>query len=325
MIVRAACCAIALLCASAVAHEVRPAYLRIVATAEGQYDVLWKQPVAGGRLLPLAPAFPDRCTTTATHVDTVTADALIRRLRLDCAGGLRGETIAVDGLARTITDVMLHVQLADGTSLAGVLRPAKAAMVIESSATTETFAYLALGVEHLLFGFDHILFVLCLLFFLYRRVAALIKAVTAFTAAHSVTLGLSALELVKLPQAPVEAVIALSILFLAVERVRSPKRSITTDHTWLVAFAFGLLHGFGFAGALADVGLPQQNLLLALLLFNVGVEMGQLAVIAVALAVVWAIGRLRIDVPRKVVLAPLCGVGCLAAYWFVERTAAIVS
>ena len=322
---RALCCAMALLSASAWAHEVRPAYLRIVATAEEQYDVFWKQPVAGGRLLPLAPIFPEKCQTNATHVDTATADALIRRLALFCPDGLHGETIAVDGLAGTITDVMAHVQLADGTSLSGLLTPARPAMAIDESASTSAFAYLVLGIEHLLFGFDHILFVLCLLFFLHRRVIALVKAVTAFTAAHSITLGLSALAVVQLPQAPVEAVIALSILFLAVEKLRSPQRSLTADHTWVVAFAFGLLHGFGFAGALADIGLPRDNLLLALLLFNIGVELGQLAVVAVALAAVWGLDRTRINVPRWIAFAPLYGSGCFAAYWFVERTAAIVA
>ena len=322
---RALCWAFALLGIGALAHEVRPAYLRIAATAEGQYEVLWKQPITGGRLLPLAPVFPESCTTRTTQMDAVAADALIRRLTLACAGGLRGETIAVDGLAGTITDVLLEVRLADGTGLAGLLTPTKPAMTIDGSATAPTFAYLTLGVEHLLFGFDHILFVLCLLFILHPRVGALVKAITAFTAAHSVTLAISALDLVRLPAAPVEAVIALSILFLAVERLRPRARSLTVEHTWLVAFAFGLLHGFGFAGALADIGLPQENLLLALLLFNLGVEIGQLGVIAVALAVAWALGKAPVRLPRWLVFAPLYGSGCLAAYWFVERSAAIVA
>ena len=198
-------------------------------------------------------------------------------------------------------------------------------MAIDGSASAPAFAYLVLGIEHLLFGFDHILFVLCLLFFLHRRAIALVKAITAFTAAHSITLGLSALAVVQLPQAPVEAVIALSILFLAVEKLRAPPRSLTADHTWVVAFAFGLLHGFGFAGALADIGLPRDNLLLALLLFNIGVELGQLAVVAVALAAVWGLDRTRVEVPRWLAFAPLYGSGCLAAYWFVDRTVAIVA
>ena len=137
----------------------------------------------------------------------------------------------------------------------------------------------------MLFGFDHILFVIGLMFFI-SKPGPLIKTITAFTIAHSITLGLSALELVRLSQAPVEAVIALSILFLAVERLRGAEATITARHTWIVAFVFGLLHGFGFAGALADIGLPKGNALWALFLFNLGVEIGQLMIVAAALTVV---------------------------------------
>ena len=306
----------------AVAHEVRPAYLRIDATAEGRYEVLFKRPLTGRQLLPLVPVFPPDCEAVSTGADA-TADAFVQRLELNCADGLRGGTIAIDGLAGTITDVMLRVTLADGAEIVGVLKPSSPEIAVDESATS-AFGYLALGVEHLLLGFDHILFVLALMYFL-RRVAALVKAVTAFTVAHSITLALSALELVRLPQAPVEAVIALSILFLAVEKLRGQERTLTAQHTWLVAFAFGLLHGFGFAGALADIGLPRQDLALALFLFNVGVEVGQLAVVAVALALTWAVTRARVPVHPRLVVAPLYGSGCLAAYWFVTRTVAIVS
>ncbi len=325
-----ACCALAaLICAAAAAHEVRPAYLQIApapggGTAGTEYKVLWKQPLASNRLLPLTPVFPEHCELAAVAVDTVADDALVQRFRLDCAGGLRGGTIVIDGLSRTITDVMLQLTLADGTRLAKLLKPASPAFVVDESAAAPVLDYLALGVEHLLFGFDHILFVLSLLFFL-TRPAALAKAVTAFTAAHSTTLAFSALEWVRLPQAPVEAAIALSILFLAVEKLRRTQRSITAEHTWVVAFAFGLLHGFGFAGALADLGLPKDNVLPALLLFNIGVEIGQLALVAVALATIWAVRRTRIEVPRWVVETPLYASGCLAAYWFVSRTAAVVA
>lgn len=314
--------ALAFCCAHVAAHEVRPAYLGIEAAADGHYEVLFKRPLTSAAPLPLVLRFPPRCETVSAAADA-TPEAFVQRFKLACAGGLRGETVAVDGLAAAITDVMLHVTLADGTQMAAMLRPAKPAVVIGESAAP-ALAYLALGVEHLLLGVDHILFVLALMYFL-RRAADLVKAVTAFTVSHSITLALSALELVRLPQAPVEAVIALSILFLAVEKQRGGKQTLTARHTWLVAFAFGLLHGFGFAGALADIGLPKQNLLLALLLFNAGVEVGQLAVIAVALAFVAVVRRAPVIVPRHLVRAPLYASGCLAAYWFVARTATIVS
>ena len=328
--------AAALVGVCALGHEVRPAYLRIDAVSEERYDVLWKVPLTGGMALPLAPVFPADCTATESlHPDgrrglnAVAADALVRRFKLHCPNGLRGGTVAVDGLSNTITDAMLHVALADGTRIAGVLRGAEPALVIDEAASAPVLGYFRLGVDHLLFGFDHILFVLSLLYFLHRpttwaRAKALATAVTAFTVAHSITLGLAALDLVRLPQAPVEAVIALSILFLAVERLRGTQRSLTVDHTWIVAFAFGLLHGFGFAGALADIGLPPENLPLALFLFNVGVEAGQLVVVAAALLFIWLPARVPVTIPQRVVNAPLAISGCLAAYWFVGRTVAIV-
>ena len=319
----AVCCAV-----PAAAHEVRPAYLRLEAlpppTSGGElYDVLWKTPLMGGRRLPLVPVFPPTCTQTASAVDAVTADALVQRWQLACPGGLHGE-VAVDGLAATITDVMLHVALADGGRIATVLTPERPSVQVAAESGADTASYLQLGITHMLFGFDHVLFVLSLLFFL-QRLGPLVKAVTAFTLAHSITLGLSALALVNLPQAPVEAVIALSIMFLAVEKLRGAADTITARHTWVVAFAFGLLHGFGFAGALADIGLPKENLLLALLLFNLGVEAAQLAVVGVALGLTWAMTRRGIALPRHLVLAPLWISGSLAAYWFVDRTVAIVS
>lgn len=320
----------ALVCVCALGHEIRPAYLRIDAVSEEHYDAVWKRPVVAGVELPLAPVFPSHCEVRDAGLDAPRADALVRRFKLHCPNGLRGGRVAIEGLASTITDAMLHVTLADGTRIGGVLRPSSPAMALDDAAPPPVLGYFRLGIDHLLFGVDHILFVLALLYFMHRptawaRAKALAKAVTAFTVAHSVTLGLSALDLVRLPQAPVEAVIALSILFLAVERLRETTDSITANHTWIIAFAFGLLHGFGFAGALADIGLPRENLALALLLFNIGVEVGQLVVVAAALAFVWLLAQARMAIPRPVVYAPLAVSGCLAAYWFVARTVAIVN
>ena len=312
----------------AAAHEVRPAYLRLDAQPEAvdaveRYAVVWKTPLTGGRRLSLLPVFPPSCSQAATAVDTVTADALVQHFELACRDGLRSGEVAVAGLAITITDVVLHIAFADGTRAHTVLTPEHPSLALGAGGNASAAGYFRLGVAHLVFGIDHILFVLSLLYFLHR-LAPLAKAVTAFTAAHSVTLGLSALDVVRLPQAPVEAIIALSIVFLAVEKLRGGPDTITTRHTWVVAFAFGLLHGFGFAGALADIGLPKENLLLALLLFNLGVEVGQLGVVLAGLAVAWTVGRSGVPVPKWLVLAPLWASGSLAAYWFVSRTAAVV-
>lgn len=311
------------------AHEVRPAYLRLDAQQEAvdaaeRYAVVWKRPLTGGRPLPLLPVFPRSCSQAATAVDTVTRDALVQHSELACPDGLRSGEVSVEGLATTITDVVLHIAFADGTRAHTVLTPEHPSLRLGAAGDSAAAGYFQLGVAHLLFGIDHILFVLSLLFFL-QRLVPLAKAVTAFTAAHSITLGLSALDVVRLPQAPVEAVIALSIMFLAVEKLRGGPDTITARHTWVVAFAFGLLHGFGFAGALADIGLPKENLLLALLLFNLGVEFGQLGVVFAGLAVAWSVRRLGLPVPGWLVLAPLWASGSLGAYWFVSRTAAVVS
>ena len=310
----------------AAGHEVRPAFLRLDAEAAAngaeRYQVLWKTPLTAGRRLSLVPVFPPSCSKSKAAVDAVAGDAVVERWQLACPQGLRGE-VAVDGLAATITDVVLHIAFADGARIATVLTPERPGLTVGGEDGTDAVSYLRLGVTHMLFGFDHILFVLALLFFL-QRLGPLVKAVTAFTAAHSITLGLSALALVSLPQAPVEAVIALSIVFLAVEKLRSAAGTVTVRHTWLVAFAFGLLHGFGFAGALADIGLPRENLLLALLLFNLGVEVGQLVAVGAGLGAAWAVAKIGLRLPRHVVLAPLWASGSLAAYWFVSRTAAIV-
>ncbi len=336
-----ACC-VALLAATAGAHELRPAYLRIAALGEDghevdaeaserkagaqRYDVFWKQPLG---LTHLTPRFPDGCEAAPAGVAARTPGALARRYALTCKAGLRGGEVAVDGLAGTITDVLLQVTLADGTSISSLLTPGSPSVIVGGSGGAPVFAHLRLGVEHLLFGYDHILFVVALMFFLpsrpgRARVAKLVKTVTAFTVAHSITLGVSALGWLQMPQAPVEAVIALSILFLAVEKLRGAQGTLTANHTWVVAFAFGLLHGFGFAGALANIGLPRENVLAALFLFNVGVEIGQLAVVAAGLALAWLLTIARIPLPKHVVHAPLYAIGALSAYWFVARTAAIV-
>ena len=305
-------------------HEVRPAYLGITETAPNTYDVLWKQPLLGDRRLPLEPALPEHCTLELKQVADVQRAALIQRWQADCGElGLVGQRIGIDGLTATLTDVLVNVSLADGTAVSRLLRPESPHFVLEAGQGRAVLGYLVLGIEHLLFGIDHILFVIGLMFFI-SRLGPLVKTITAFTVAHSITLGLSALEVVRLSQAPVEAVIALSILFLAVEKLRGTEGTLTARHTWIVAFAFGLLHGFGFAGALADIGLPKAGALWALFLFNVGVEIGQLLIVAAALALLGALRWANITLPKWVTNAPLYGMGAVASYWLVSRTALIL-
>lgn len=324
--------------AALAAHEVRPAYLELTEFSAGAFDVLWKQPAAADAepgwvlRLPLRPAFPARCRETGRGLPEVTASALIERWTIDCGTrGLEDAPIEIAGLPRTLTDVLLRVRFLDGASVDHLLRPEapRVALSPDTDRRMAAPAYLRLGVEHLLFGLDHILFVVGLTF-LVRRPRQLVAVVTAFTAAHSVTLALSTLGAVTLPRRPVEAVIALSILYLAVELAgggpgadRGPRASLARS-PWTIAFGFGLLHGFGFAGALAEIGLPEEARATALLLFNVGVEIGQLAVVGVLLALLYGLRAGRVPLPAAVAQAPIYFMGAVSAWWFLERVLSIV-
>ena len=324
-----------LLCGAAHSHEVRPAYLRIEALpqqsastrdARAPYKVLWKRPFnqEGARLKPV---FPDYCIEVPLELDEIVGPLVVGQFRLECNQTLIGGTISVARLELTITEVMVHVTHTDGETATYLLKPSNPSVIVQSTGIP-VWSYLLLGVEHLLYGIDHILFVIALMFFV-SKISSLIKTITAFTLAHSITLAMSALELVHLPQQPVEAVIALSILFLAVERLREERSgpdptSIVRNRTWVVAFAFGLLHGFGFAGVLSDIGLPKGNLVSALFLFNIGVELGQLIVVAIALCIVWFVRQTWLTPPKYLVRAPLYIVGSTAAFWIIERSFGIV-
>ncbi|MCY4635795.1 MAG: HupE/UreJ family protein [Acidobacteria bacterium] len=316
------------------AHEVRPAYLQVTEVSAGRFEVLWKQPILPDTdpglvlRLPIAPRFPVHCRKSDRALPDLTASALIERWTLTCdETGLMGAEISVDGLPRTLTDVLLRVRLLDGTSVDHLLRSEAPRVVLSSGSGggAAVPAYLLLGIEHLLFGFDHILFVVGLLFFVHRPLQ-LVQVVTAFTAAHSVTLALSSLGVVTLSQRAVEAAIALSILFLAVELARGARseQSVMARSPWAIAFGFGLLHGFGFAGALAEIGLPESARAMALLLFNVGVEIGQLAIVGVLLALLQTVRIWRVPVPAFAAQMPIYVMGTVSAYWLVERVLSMV-
>ncbi|MDH5352618.1 MAG: HupE/UreJ family protein, partial [Betaproteobacteria bacterium] len=239
-----------------------------------------------------------------------------------------GKTIVIDGLATTVTDVILRVQHADGRVDSALLKPASPSFTFGAARTVwqRAGAYLRLGVEHILSGIDHLLFVLGLLLIVQGR-GRLVATITAFTVAHSLTLGAATLGLLSVPAPPVEASIALSILFLGPEimRRRRGETSFTLRNPWVVAFAFGLLHGLGFAGALAAVGLPRADIPLALFLFNVGVEVGQLAFVGVLLALAWAARAWAIRWPQVVEMLPGYVVGSMGAFWTIERSVALVT
>jgi hypothetical protein len=332
----AALLAAALLAAPAAAHRLSPAFFGLTETAPGVYDVQWKVSISGGLAAALEPKVPDGCTLTeGVRTYVVNEDVRFQHTTMSCPGGVAGRAFVMEGLEQTQTDVLLRVDYLDGTSTNERLTPDATGIVIPErpSALEVIRTYTVLGVEHILLGIDHLLFVLALLL-LVRGVGRLIATVTAFTVAHSITLGAATLGFVHVPSAPVEAVIALSILFLASELARrelaaSPAEStratadLTARFPWIVAFSFGLLHGFGFAGALSEVGMPAQAVPLALLFFNVGVEIGQLAFIAAVLAIGWSIRGAAASAPAWWPRAAAYGIGSVAAFWAIERTLAI--
>ena len=340
----------------------RPAFLELTERAPGEFDVLWKVPAIGGAplageempqlppamtypranetmpcgcpaptaaqlsrgVMPIHPSLPKDAVIVARPVSSGSSARRSGAGRSPPAGrdSMVGKSLCT-GLQATMVDVLVRIALRDGRVISRVLRPDAPSFVFEKeTAGPAAGGYFRLGVEHILFGIDHLLFVLALVLIV-RGVRLLVKTITAFTVAHSITLGLATLGYVHVPSAPVEATIALSIVFVASEILRSRRgeRGLTERAPWLVAGTFGLLHGFGFAGALSQVGLPANDIPLALLFFNVGVEAGQLAFVVVALGVIGVLRRIRFPewAPN---LAPYA-IGSVAMFWVLQRTAAI--
>ncbi len=317
-----------LMSAAVPAHEARPCYLEVTETSAGQYAVLWRTPVLAGMRLPVSLQLPEGVRDLKDPgVDELTDSLVERRLITAGPGGLAGKRIAFPGLQATITDVLVRVNLLDGRTWSVIVHPSQP--YIEIAAAQGPLGvmtgYIAHGIRHISLGADHLLFLLGLLLIVRDR-WMLIKTVTAFTVAHSITLALATLGLASLPAAPLNAAIALSILFLGPEivRTRRGETSFTIRHPWVVAFAFGLLHGFGFASALTSAGLPRAELPLALLGFNVGVEIGQLGFVVLVLLLERAFRILEIRWPRWAAMLPGFTVGSLGAFWTVQRVALLL-
>lgn len=306
------------------AHEVRPGYLELNETEIDNFDVLWKVPARGDLRLSIYPLLPDNCEATSRIVTRTAGGSFSDRWTVNCPGGLTDGRITIDGLSGTLTDTLVRISMVDHTTRVSRLTPAAPSFQIPATPTwTQTAAsYLGLGVEHILWGFDHLLFVLALLL-LVKGWRQVITTITAFTVAHSLTLAAAALGFVDVPQRPVEAVIALSIVLVAAEVVRRQQgnRSITQQWPWTIAFTFGLLHGLGFAGALSEIGLPQQAIPLALLFFNIGVELGQIIFVISAYLVYAFLKPVLVRLPRSLNYAPAYAIGTVAAFWTVERIA----
>ena len=310
---------------AAQAHESRPAYLALKETAPGQFSVLWRTPVLSGMRLPVVLQLPPDVRDLDGARTQDLNDSLVERHTIDAGpAGLAGKRIDFPGLQFTITDVLVRVERLDGSHSTELVRPSRPWIEFAAprGALATAGAFLQQGIEHILFGVDHLLFVLGLLL-LVSSPWMLVKTITAFTLAHSITLALATLGYVSVPVPPTEAAIALSILFLGPEiiRARRGETSFTIRHPWVVAFAFGLLHGFGFASGLAEIGLPQGDIPQALLMFNLGVEIGQLAFVGLMLLLARALRALKPRLPRPVELLPAYAVGSLGAFWTIQRVA----
>lgn len=309
-----------------IGHEIRPAYLELRQAGAEIYDVLWKVPGRGENLrLGLYVQLPVNCTNITEPRASMVNNAFTERWTVKCPGGLSGGTIHITGLSATLTDVLVRLERLDGTTQVTRLTPSNPSLLVATPADAMGVArtYAVLGVEHILTGVDHLLFVLALLI-ITRGGWVMVKAVTAFTVSHSVTLTLATLGYVHVPPPPVEAVIALSIVFVAAEILRDRRgcAGLTARAPWIVAFAFGLMHGLGFAGGLSDIGLPAGHIPTALLFFSLGVETGHFLFIGAVLSLIALVGRIRFPLPCFAKLVPPYAIGSLAMFWVIQRIAA---
>ncbi len=326
---RLALAAAALATASAAyGHEIRPGYLELRESQDGSYELLWKKPAGGEIEIRIAPVIPDGCRLSTPDRQQITPGSVLVRGTLRCEDGIGGKTLRVAGLETTVTDVLIRIHHADGRVESHLLRPSSPTATLGAITTVagRALSYLRLGVEHILLGVDHLLFVLGLLLIVSDR-WMLVKTITSFTLSHSITLAIATLGYAEAPLPPLNAAIALSILFLGPEIVRvwRGETSFTIRHPWIVAFLFGLLHGFGFASGLTTMGLPRAEIPLALLLFNVGVEVGQIAFVALVLLLERSFRTLEIRWPRFATALPGYVVGSLGAYWTIQRTLLLFS
>ena len=302
-------------------HEVRPAYLGIKQVNDTTYQVVWKIPALGEMIPKITPIFPTKWDIILEDARLIDG-ALRSQYRIIAQEPIHSEKIMIEGLSKTIMDVLVNIELEAGEHYSQILTPDKPFYKIpEEPSTWQVInSYLQLGINHILLGIDHLLFVLALIIVTHGK-WRIVKTVTAFTIAHSITLSLAALGIVNVPIPPVEAIIALSIVFLAREILlhNELKNSLTYRKPWLIAFTFGLLHGFGFASALSETGLPQSSIPLALAFFNIGVEVGQILFVFVVLASIWLFNKTKLEIPKRFNKWPAYLIGSMATFWVIDR------
>lgn len=313
--------ALCALTAPAQADTLQPGYLELTQHDAANWTMVWKAPIIGGLATRASPALPAFCSFAPGQPNLING-ALVSRSKVSCTKPLTGAQVGLKGIEESFSDALLRI--------APLGRPVQTERLtrdrpmVPVSAVPDRWqvarTYTVIGVEHILAGFDHLLFVIAMVLLL-QNGWAVVKAATAFTVAHSITLAGTTLGLFGLAQAPVEALIALSIVFLAVEIAKQADgtKRLSERIPWIVAFLFGLLHGFGFAGALREIGLPEGEVPIALLTFNIGVEVGQLTIIAVTLAVIALLRRFAFPALRPATMVATYAIGGTASFWFIER------
>jgi len=305
------------------ADEIRPGYLELKESNQNIFSVLWKVPSKNDKKLNLQLQLPSNCIDKTEANSQLINGAYIQHWNSGCDGSLVDQSISIIGLDVTNTDVLLRLEFSNGISHSVQLTPTNRTYLIPAEVFPLQVArtYTLLGIEHILLGVDHLLFVFALLLIV-NNTRRLVLTLTAFTVAHSITLGAATLGFIHVPQKPVEAVIALSILFLAVEIIHGKQGRLgyAARWPWLVAFIFGLLHGFGFAGALAEIGLPQQAIPLALIFFNVGVEFGQLLFVLGVVLFTLMLHQLKLTkLINQAETVVIYSIGGLSSFWLFER------
>ncbi len=295
------------------AHEFNPAHLIIEESEDFKYDIVWMYPIRN--LGPVDLSLPKDCESNSVEVFQE-SKYLSEKISMQCESSIKGKPIFINGLS-ILNDALVTVKFIDGERFEGLVSVKESKLVIPEETQVFPTGYFVLGIEHLIGGPDHLVFVFGLLFIVFGW-RNLIKTITAFTLAHSLTLGLSVMGFVSLPSITIEALIALTIIYLALE-INEDKNSNQTP--WLMAFGFGLLHGFGFAGALSEIGIANEQLLLSLLFFNIGIEMGQLIMIPIFLTVIWFLTKIKINF--SVTKLSSYAIGGLGSFWLIERVLGI--
>lgn len=306
----------AFLSLSASAHEVRPAYLSLTETNPAEFSVVWKQPVLDGKRLTIKPTFPQECIQTAP-IATRKGATITERSKLNCP--LTEGEITLAGLERTLTDVFAEINYLSGETRTALVKPSNPRIALGGKASSPAKHYLWIGVEHIIYGWDHLLFVIGLTLLVARR--QILGVATAFTLAHSITLALAAFGLLNIPIRPVEILIAASIVLLGVEVIRKHRghKTLAAKRPYLISFIIGLIHGCGFASALSEIGLPKGTEILALLLFNLGVELGQFAVVGFTIVGLIAIAKLWNKTLRTTETLLTYGLASIAMFWVIQR------